>query len=105
MLTTYQRSWALIVLIIVFKFLLIFYLLLLEVIGANNLGTFTFKAHLKSTQELLPLGAITFVPPFEQTIRKGTYCLHQNIPKRFHDHSFMNIISNLPYDSHQAHLM
>ncbi len=42
------------------------------------------------------------MPPFEQLAKKGVDCLKESISKRLHDHSFINIISNLHSNSHWA---
>jgi len=75
---------------------------LLEAIYANSLGPFLFQAHLKLVWERLPLGVVPCVPLFEQLAKRGIDCLKENISKRLHDHSFTNIISNLPSNSHWA---
>jgi hypothetical protein len=38
---------------------------LLDVIRANNLGLFSFQAHLKLAQELLPMVVLLCVSPFQ----------------------------------------
>jgi hypothetical protein len=59
-LSTYLGNHALVVLVIVSKFLLDFHPFLLEVIGSS--GPLLFQVHLKSTQQFLPFGVITCAP-------------------------------------------
>jgi hypothetical protein len=51
---TYLRSWALVIIVIVSRFLLDSCPFLLEAIGVNGLGPFLFQAHIRLMQELLP---------------------------------------------------
>jgi hypothetical protein len=52
--------------------------------------------------KLLPLEVVACVPPSEQLAMRGGNRLHESISKRLHDHLFINIISYLPFDSHQT---
>jgi hypothetical protein len=40
------------------------------------------------------------LPLFEQLVYRGVDCFQENISKRLHNHSFINIISNLPSNLH-----
>ncbi len=42
--------------------------------------------------------------PFEQLTERSIDCLKESILKRLHDHSFTNIIFDLPSNLHWAHL-
>jgi len=53
-LATYLESWALVALVIVFRFLLNFHPFLLEMIGVNNLRPLLFQTHLKSCNSFFP---------------------------------------------------
>jgi hypothetical protein len=61
-LVAFLGSWALVVLVITFRFLLDSYPFLLEAIGASNLGSFPFHVHLRLFEEFLPLIATTHLP-------------------------------------------
>jgi hypothetical protein len=39
---------------------------------------------------------------FEQLVKRGINCFQESISKRLHNHSFINIISNLPSNLHWA---
>ncbi len=99
---TYLKSWALVTPIIASRFLLDLYSFLLKVIGVSSLRPFPFQAHLKSTRKLLPPGAITCVPPFEQLVERNTNHFQDNISKILHDHSFINILFYLPSNLYQT---
>ncbi len=53
------------------KFLLVSYMFLIEVIGANNLGFLPFNVHLKLFQELFFAAITTCLSPFEQLVERG----------------------------------
>jgi hypothetical protein len=55
-------------------------------------------------QQLFPLRLAPCVPPFEQLAKRGVDYLQKSVLKRLHDHSFINILVYLPFDSHQTHL-
>jgi hypothetical protein len=95
-------SWALVALVIAYRFLLDSHPFLLEVIGVSSLGLVPFKVHLKLFQEFFPLIA-TCLPSFEQLAQRGTYRFQEIISKIFHNQSFSNIISNMSFDSHHMH--
>lgn len=98
-LVVYLGSWTLITITIVSTFLLDFHSFLLEVIGVNSSRPFLFQAHMKSTQELIPLGVVARVPLFEQLVERST-SIQENISKKLHDHSFINILFYSPFDLH-----
>ncbi len=56
---------------------------LLEVIRANNLGSFPFQALLRLFQELFPLVVATCLHLFEQLVEKGTYDLKRLFQKDY----------------------
>jgi hypothetical protein len=63
--TAYLKSWALVALVTISRFLLNSHMFLLEVKGVNNSSPLPFYTHLKLTHGLLPLRASTCVPPLE----------------------------------------
>jgi len=72
-LVVYLGSWALEFFVIICRLMLDLHSFLLEVIGANNLGSFPFQALLRLFQELFPLVVATCLPLFEQLVERGTY--------------------------------
>lgn len=91
----YMGSWVLVAHVIASKFLLDLCAFLLEMIVVNKPKSFLFLIHLRLMQELLPLGATTCVPPFEQVVEKSVNCFQEIILERLHTHSFTNILSGL----------
>lgn len=65
----YLGSWAFVMLVIAFTFLLDSHPLLLEAFGVSNLGLVPVQVHLKLFQELFPL-VITCLPRFEQLVKR-----------------------------------
>jgi hypothetical protein len=82
-------------LVIVSKFLL-------AVIG--SLGPLLFQVHLKSTWQFFLLGAITCVPFFERLVEKIVGRLQESVSTRLHNHSLINILCDLSFDSHWTYL-
>jgi hypothetical protein len=103
-LATYLGSWALITFVIASRFLLDFRQFWLKATGANSSGSLPFQTHLKSTWELLRLGAVACVPPFEQLTKKGANRFQKIILKRLHNHSFIIIFFCLLFNSHWTRL-
>jgi hypothetical protein len=44
------------------------------------------------------------VPLFEQLAKKGAFHLQKIISEKLHDHFFINIVVNLPFNSHHVRL-
>jgi hypothetical protein len=65
---TYFGNWVFIAFVVVSKFLVDFFMYLLDVIRVNNLGLFSFQAHLRLAQELLPMVVVSCVSPFEHLV-------------------------------------
>jgi hypothetical protein len=68
--TIYLRSWALGAIVIVFRFLLDSFFLIIGSDRMNNLGSLSFHNHLRLAHELLPLMVVACVPPFEHLANK-----------------------------------
>ncbi len=45
---------------------------------------------------------VVYITLFEQFIERGANQVEENISKRLHDHFFLKIISDLPFDLHQT---
>jgi hypothetical protein len=53
---------------------------------------------------VFPTKVTSCVPPFEQLVKRGVTFFQKNISERLQNHSFINILFNLPFDLHQRHL-
>jgi hypothetical protein len=60
----------------------------------------TFEINVKTSS----LWGCSMCAPFWTTGYEMWRLLHKSILERLHDHLFINIISNLPFDSHQTRL-
>jgi hypothetical protein len=67
---TYLKNWALVALVIAFKFMLDFHMFLLKAIRTSNLISFSFQTHLRLVWEFTPLVVVVCISPFEQLVEK-----------------------------------
>jgi hypothetical protein len=101
-LTTYLKSWALVILIIVIKFMVDNCFFLLKVLTQVDNNTFPFQQHFKTTCNLLLPPVHACFLPFEQLIEQQMVQLQDSISKHLHHHTFSNVFFDMILKAHHV---
>jgi hypothetical protein len=98
-------NWALVVSIIVAKFIVDQCSFLLEALTWANNNTFLFQKHLKVACNLLPPLTHMCFPPFEQFIEQQMVQLQDSILECLHHHTVSNMLSDMIFKTHCAQIL
>jgi hypothetical protein len=102
--TTYLKSWAFVVSIIVAKFMVDQCLFLLKALARVNNDTFPFKQHLKATCDLLSPASCACFFPFKQFIKQQMVQFQNSILEYLHYHTLSNMLFNGIFEVHHAQI-
>jgi hypothetical protein len=103
--TTYLKSWALVVSIIVARFMVNQCPFLVEALVQVNNNTFPFQQHLNATCNLLPSPALACLHLFEQFIGQQMVHLQDSILERLHHHTLYNMLSDKIFEAHRVQIL
>jgi hypothetical protein len=103
--TTYLKSWALVISIIIARFMVNQCPFLVEVLMQINNNTFPFQQHLNATCDLLPSSTSTCLHLFEQFIRQQMVHFQDSISECLHHHTFYNMFFDKIFEAHYVQIL